>query len=243
MDARGEVIGECKLRVERDRAFEQGQPLGPVLLWVADPAPAKEFARADVEIVGLEIPRRRRLQARHLPWREIGLERPHDPLRQLALDREQVGQFTVESLGPDVGVGPGIDQLGVHPHPVPGAAHRAFENVRDAERFPDLAQVADAAPVLLDRGAADHLQVGDARQAGENVVMHAIGKKGVLAVIAQVFKRQHRDAFLGHLHRGARRNWRGAGQVLRALDPRGREVIGPGEDDRDRKPKAEREDN
>ncbi len=163
---------------------------------IADPAPAEKIARPHIEIVGLEIPRRRHLEAGHFARREIGLQRLNDPLGQFGLDGKKIGQFAIESLGPNMGVGARVDQLRIHPHPIAGTSHRAFQHMGNAERFADLAQVARAGSILLHRGSADDLQVRDLRQAGENVVVHAVGEEGVLPVVAQVFEGQHGDAFL-----------------------------------------------
>ena len=111
------------------------------------------------------------------------------------MDGEKIRQFAIESFGPNVGIGPRVDQLRIHPHPVARSAHRAFEDVGDAERFADLAQVARAGPVLLHGSPADHFQVRDPGEAGENVVVHAVGEECVLAVVTQVFKRKNGDAF------------------------------------------------
>ena len=145
-----------------------------------------------------EVPRRRHLQAGHFARREIGPQCPNDTFGQLGLDGEEIGQLAIECLRPDVGVGPRIDELGIHPDAIAGASHRAFEDMRDAERFADLAQVARAGAILLHRSAADHFQVGDPRQTGENVVVHAFSKESVLAIVAQVFKRKNGDTFFRH---------------------------------------------
>ena len=62
-------------------------------------------------------------------------------------------------------VGPGIDQLRIHAHAIGRTLHAALEQMGHAKLLADLAQVArDAALVLHDAGATDHLQVRDLRQ-------------------------------------------------------------------------------
>ena len=113
------------------------------------------------------------------------------------MDGEDIGQIAIVGLCPQMRVGAGIDQLRVHPHFVGRALHTAFDNMRHAELLTDLAQIARrAALVLHHRGAADHLQVRDLRQVGQDFVLHAIGEEGVLRVAAQVFKWQHCDRLL-----------------------------------------------
>src|SRR6266446_4718836 len=134
-------------------------------------------------------------------------------------------------------IGARVDQLRIYSHPVTGAAHRAFEHVSYAERLADLAQVAHARPVLLNRCAADDLQVRHSGETGENVVMYAIGKKSILAIVAQVLERKDRDAFFRQ--RTGRPNdcW-----FVGALDSLGSEVVSPGKYERDRKAESEQSD-
>ena len=193
---------------------------------IAHPAPAKKLACLDIKIIRLKVARRRHLQAGHLARRKIGPQRPNDTFGQLGLDREEVGQFAIECLRPDVVVGPRVDELGIDPDAVAGASHRAFEDMGDTERFADLAQVARASAILLHRGATDDFQVGDSGQARKNVVVHAFGKESVLAIVAQIFKRKNGDAFLRHRRRRS--------DVVGSLDSGGRDVIGPGQNNCDR---------
>ena len=75
--------------------------------------------------------------------------------------------------------------------------------MRHAERFGDLADIAlDTSFVLHDRGAANDFQVRHLRQIGENFILHAIGKKGILLFVPQIFKRQDGDAFFGNVDCG-----------------------------------------
>ena len=54
-------------------------------------------------------------------------------------------------------------------------ADAAFQNVRHAKLIADLADISFAA-IFHDTGPADDFQIGDLRQLGQNVVLHAIGK-------------------------------------------------------------------
>src|SRR5712692_371015 len=68
----------------------------------------------------------------------------------------------------------------------------------DAELLTDLAQVAlPASFILHDRSAADHFQVRDLCQVGQNFVLHAVGEIGVLLFIAQVVEWKHSNALRG----------------------------------------------
>ena len=131
-------------------------------------------------------------------WRKFGLQLVGNRLRDLALNGKDVRQFAVISLRPEVPIGARIDQLRVDAHAIARALNASFHDMRDTKLLADLAQISrGSAFVLHHRSAADHFQIGDLRQVGENFVLHAIGEIGVVFVVAEVFKRQHSDAFVG----------------------------------------------
>ena len=97
-----------------------------------------------------------------------------------------------------MGIGAGVDELRVDPQMIARPLHAAFEEMRDAELLPDLPRVAGfTSLVRAGGGAADHFEIGDFGQIGENFILDARRKVGVLLVVAQVLEGQHRDAFLG----------------------------------------------
>jgi hypothetical protein len=114
-------------------------------------------------------------------------------LRDLALDRENIINRAIVVLRPDVSASAGVDQLGIQPNSASVPAHASFQNVRDTKGLTDLARVARAT-IWHDTRPANHLEIGDVGQLGQNVVLHAIGKEGVLFLLAQVFKWQHSDS-------------------------------------------------
>ena len=185
------------MRIARDRFLEEPQGALAILARIARAAPAKQIARAEKQIVGVEIARRMDLQAGFFARRKIGAQGERDPARQLGLEREEIGDLAIVGVVPNVEIGAGVDQLGIDPHPVRLAPHGPFHHVGDAERFADLAQVPRPASVLAHGSAADHFQVRHLRQARKDVVLDAVGEIGVLLVVAEIFERQHRDAFSG----------------------------------------------
>ena len=112
---------------------------------------------------------------------------PGDLLRDLALGGKQIFQIAIVLLRPDVRVGARVDQLDVYVKPGTCLAYAAFQDVRHSKRISDLARVLLAAK-SHDAVAADHLEVGNFRQLGQDVVLNTIGKGGVLPVVTQVFK-------------------------------------------------------
>ena len=115
------------------------------------------------------------------------------------MDGEDIGQIAIVALRPQMRVVARVEQLRSYPHFVGRTLHAAFHDTRDAELLTDLTQIARGAGLVLhDAGAADHFEIRDLREVGQNLVLHPIGEEGVLFVLAQIFKRQHGDAFLGH---------------------------------------------
>ena len=104
-----------------------------------------------------------------------------------------------------MGVVPRIDQLCVYPHAIAHPLHAPFDQMRNRQLLTDFAQVAlRSSLVLHHRSATDYFQVRNFREISQNLVLHAIGKEGVFFIAAQVFKRQHRDAFFRNVGDGRR---------------------------------------
>ena len=75
----------------------------------------------------------------------------------------------------------------------PAFLHAAFQHVAHAEFAPDLPDV-DRPALVGERGIArDHEQRLEARQRGDDVLHHAVGKIFLLGIAAHVLERQHRD--------------------------------------------------
>ena len=86
-----------------------------------------------------------------------------------------------------------INQLRVEVKPGAGFAHATFQYVRYTKGLAYLARIS-LSPILHDTSATDDLESGDVRQLGQKIVLDAVGKGGVLSVVAQVLKRRHSDA-------------------------------------------------
>src|SRR5262249_43023920 len=100
----------------------------------------------------------------------------------------------IVGFGPNVRIGAGIDQFGVDAKAVAGALNRAFHDVSDAELLADFAQVAfGAGLVLAHAGVTDHFQIRNFGQIGQDLVLHAVGKIGVVPIVAQRRERQDGD--------------------------------------------------
>jgi hypothetical protein len=128
------------------------------------------------------------------------------------LQREEIEQFAIKRVRPDMGVGPGVDKLNVDAHPVAGAADGSLQNMGHTQRVTDLAQVPHARLVLAHRSPADHFQVRDLGQIRQDIVLDAVGEIFVLLAVTQVLEGQNGDAFF-------RRRRCGSGRGFGDLEP------------------------
>ena len=126
---------------------------------------------------------------------QLRLERCRDLLSEIGLDLEDIDQFAVVGLGPQMRVIQRIDQLHADPYLLIRFLDASFENVRDAQLLRDFLEIRRRALVTLRRGPRNDLQVRDLRQPGEDFFLDTIGEIGVRLVFAQVFERQDRDRF------------------------------------------------
>ena len=138
-----------------------------------------------------------------LEQRDLQLLR--DRAGDLRLHREDVLQFPVVGVGPDIGAVGGFNQRHRDADPVGGFPHAAFEQVIDAELFADRLAVVGLAFELKRGGAPDDFQVRQARERGDEFFRHPIGEIFVRRVAGGINHRQHRDRLFrngGALRRG-----------------------------------------
>lgn len=91
----------------------------------------------------------------------------------------------------------GVDELAGDAHAAAHLAHAAFQHVAHAEFAPDLLHIHRAALVGEARVPRDDEQPADARQAGDDVLDHAVGEIVLIGIAAQVDERQHGDGGAG----------------------------------------------
>lgn len=111
-------------------------------------------------------------------------------LRDLTLNCEQIIQIAVILLDPNVSIRARVDQLRIHVKPCPDLADAALQNVRYAQIITDLADIPFTA-IIHHAGSADHFQIGDPRQLGQNVVLDTLDEgTSIFSLLAQIFKRR-----------------------------------------------------
>ena len=71
-----------------------------------------------------------------------------------------------------------------------------LHDIGDAKLARDLRKILGSTFVMLRRRARNHLEIGDLRQARQELILNSFGEIGVRLVVTQIFKRQDGDAFL-----------------------------------------------
>ena len=105
------------------------------------------------------------------------------------LDGEDVGQFPVVGVRPEMEAVFHLNQLRGDPHLRARLAHRAFQDVLHAQGFTDLSQI-QVLPLERKRGsAAGNFQFFHPRQGIQNLFRNAIGKIFLLGIRGHVDER------------------------------------------------------
>ena len=84
------------------------------------------------------------IEARFFVGREFCLEGGTDFLREIGLNRKDIGQIAVVIFRPNVLVGVGVDQLDVDAHAIADPANAPFEKGCHAQRLADFTRLANA---------------------------------------------------------------------------------------------------
>ena len=148
----------------------------PILARHSSTFTAQGGAGAEIKIIGLQILRGLLPNLSLFAGGEGCFELGCDRLRELTLEREDVLQFAIVLLRPNLRVCLGVDELRVNPHAITRNLHASFQYVRNAQVVPDLLHVSILAPVGCDTTAADDLQISHFAEIGQNIVLNTIGK-------------------------------------------------------------------
>src|SRR6266480_7794670 len=110
-------------------------------------------------------------------------------------------------------VDPRVEQLNVYSHFVSSPLHTAFEHTGHAELAGHCLQVFWRAFVFGCRFSRDNLQVANASEFGQDLILNTLGEVGVRFLFAQVLEWENSDAFL--------QKWRNIG--MKASEKQGRD--------------------
>ena len=135
-------MGRREIRIDLDRAAVHRA-------WPARPTRGCRERAARARAARLRRPRRcacRAGAAAALRLCQLDRERADDLLHHLVLGREDVGEFAIEPLGPEMPAVGGIDELRRDAHAVAGLADAALEHKAHAEVAPDLLHLRPTGP-------------------------------------------------------------------------------------------------
>ena len=124
---------------------------------------------------------------------ECNLQRGYNLLRDVVLNLENVREFAVVALGPEVPAARGFDELGGNANPVTGLTNTAFEGELNAEFA---AYVWDTeCLVLVDecRIARDDEQSGDLAEVSDDILRDAVTEVLLFGIAAHVVKGKDND--------------------------------------------------
>src|SRR6202041_4065204 len=102
------------------------------------------------------------------------------------LDRENIGQITIVSLGPDVAAGCDFVELRRDPYPFALFPHTAFDDVSDAEFVGNLLEVNGLSLVHKGGVARDNIEPPQLRKGGDDIFTDAVGKILLFGFAAEV---------------------------------------------------------
>ena len=184
--------GQCfpgirEIRVELRRFFQHLGTGGEILAG-QEQAAALQVQVVSVKVLGCGLDGNRFQSDAQFAFQGV-----NDGVGDFVLDRKDVIQFAVESIGPQVAIIGCIDQLGRDAHPVAGLAHAAFEDVVDLQFLGDGRNVQVLALVYERRSARCHLEPIDTHQQVQQFLGNAVGKVFLFRVVADVQERQHCD--------------------------------------------------
>ncbi len=182
-----------------------------------------QIAGVEVQLVCLWIARPGVGRFGHGPAKG-GLHGCRDPVRDLVLQGEEVGQLEIPIFRPDVTVGIRLDDLCDHAHHGVEVLDRALEHVVCAQRVRDLARGQAQVPDCKDGRAGRRIQPRNLVQMRENLIMNGVRHAQRIVGWRQLFEGEHGDADFSVVHGRRQPGWRrGRGLDRGHWCPRGEE--------------------
>src|SRR5215471_7549906 len=123
---------------------------------------------AEVVIIGVEALCGLTLSTLDLRLLQLGPDRTYDARSHLVLQIEDILQRAIETVGPEMRPGGGVDELAGDTHLVCRLAHAPLEYVADAHPSADLPYIAGPPLVGKTRIARDHEHPVQTGQAGDD---------------------------------------------------------------------------
>ena len=185
MDERDTRVGRRVARIDGHSALEQGEPRGVA----ASGVQPRLLAAAQEKLVGFNVGGPPMSQPARLAGDQLDFECGHDLQRQLVLNGEDVGEITIEAVGPDMAAADRIDQLRRDPDPPARLAHATLEYVANTECARHLGD-RNRLP-LIDKGRIprDHVQPRQLGEIGDDVLANPVGEIFLLSISTHIVER------------------------------------------------------
>src|ERR1700733_5010804 len=148
-------------------------------------------------LVGLKTRRTLAARAIRIGHLNATYQRAHDLLRDLVLDRKDLGCVSVIAIAPDLLPGRGIDQLHSDTDAITQPAYAALDHKSDIELARNAGDRDDGAAVLERGQAGADLQQPPAGKLGDDVLAEAVTEYFLLRIAAQIAKGQYTDRHPG----------------------------------------------
>src|SRR4029453_5101941 len=119
--------------------------------------------------------------------------RNHDPARDFVLQIEDISEFTIIALSPDMVCGLRVDELRVDPHAIACFAHATFDYVANPELRADLPKADTSILKFEGRAACRDLDFMESGEFNNDVSRDAIGKVFLLSITTHIREGQNNN--------------------------------------------------
>ena len=156
------------------------------------PASISPSAAKD-QIICFEILGRLAQRAFDLSYANLGFDGTDDTDRHPILKLEYVRQIALEAIGPEMRAGRRIDKLASDAHAGPSLADAALQYVANPKFLGRPGERQATCPCRRSSNCGRSRRMRYARQRGDDVLDHPIGKIFLLGIAAHVLEWQHGD--------------------------------------------------
>ncbi len=166
------------------------EPARGAQIFARAPADGEPGPAAQVVFVGLRVRGGARGDRLALLGQQLQLERRDHVLRDLVLERKDIGEFAFEALRPEMIGAERVDQLHIDADLLAGFLHAALQDVPDIEIARDIGKVGSLALVGKGLVAGDDEQRRDLGEIGGEILGDAVGEILLLGIAADVVEGQ-----------------------------------------------------
>src|SRR5438045_3635227 len=173
-------MSEREIRVERDGLFVKTSSSFKVLQKII--RARLILAAPKIKNVGIGITRCLGLNANLFLRRKRSPHRIGNAFCDFAFDSENIGQFPVVTLRPQMRIGIRLDQLDVDVDSVTRFLNTALKDICDPQFTSNLAKIVRRTLITCGGGARNNPESANPRECSNDFVLNALSEKGVLFV-------------------------------------------------------------